>query len=61
MTGFRKFFQCFIGNLVIKIATFAKPKNGNVFAKTVFEKIFTGLTLLLALLIRLIVRNIIPI
>ena len=42
---------------MLKIATFAKPKNGNIFAKMAFGKIFTWLTLLLLLLIRLIVRN----
>lgn len=42
---------------MLKIATFAKSKNGNIFAKMAFEKIFTGLTLLLAFVIRLIVRN----
>ena len=57
VTVFRKFFQCIIGNLMLKIATFAKSKNGNIFAKMAFEKIFTGLTLLLAFVIRLIVRN----
>lgn len=42
---------------MLKIATFATSKNGNIFAKMAFEKIFTGLTLLLAFVIRLIVRN----